>query len=74
MISKISKTLRSWTGTSFIFMGLAVVILGSSIVRLGAWVSDIKVLDVDYDDNADISEEELAQVIKEAREARRDEE
>jgi hypothetical protein len=74
MISKISKKLRSYTGTSFIFMGLAVVILGSSIVRLGAWVSDIKVLDVDYDDNADISEEELAQVIKEAREARRDEE
>lgn len=73
-MNKISKTLRIYTGTSFIFMGLAVVILGSLIVRLGAWVSDIKVLDVDYDDNADISDDQLAQVIREAREARRDEE
>lgn len=74
MISTISKKLRSCTGTTFIFMGLAVVILGSAIVHLGAWIADMPVVDVDYDDTADISDDQLAQVIREAREARRDEE
>lgn len=74
MISTISKKLRSCTGTTFIFMGLAVVILGSAIVHLGAWIADMSVVDVDYDDTADISDDQLAQVIREAREARRDEE
>tara|TARA_R110002111_G_scaffold126381_4_gene190955 strand:+ start:191 stop:358 length:168 start_codon:yes stop_codon:yes gene_type:complete len=55
-------------------MGLAVVILGSAIVHLGAWIADMSVVDVDYDDTADISDDQLAQVIREAREARRDEE
>ena len=74
-MNKIASTLRSWTGTSFIFIGLSVVILGSALVRLGAWIADMTIIDVDYEDpDADITEEELAQVIREAREARRDEE
>ena len=71
MFSKISKTLRQWVSTLLIFMGLAVVVLGASIVKLGAWIGDRQV--VAMEDDQDITSEELAQVIKEAREARRDE-
>lgn len=72
MTTKISKTLRSWIGTAFIFMGLAVVTLGSVLVHIGAWLNDVKVLDVTHDD--DLTDEELHQIIKEAREARGDKE
>ena len=71
MITKISKTLRLWIGTSFIFMGLFIIILGGLIVRLGAWLGDRQVVDVE--NNYDITDDQLAQVIREAEEARRDE-
>ena len=71
MISTISKTLRQWVATAFIFMGLAIIILGGLIVRLGAWLGNRQVVDVEND--YDISDDQLAQVIKEAEEARRNE-
>jgi hypothetical protein len=63
-MNKITKKLREYTGTLFIFMGLSVVVLGGVIVRAGTWVGDIATVSVD------LSDEELRQVIKEAEEAR----
>lgn len=70
MLSKISKTLRGVLASSFIFSGLFVVILGGLVVRLGAWLGDRQVIDVEQDD---LTDEELRQVIREAQEAKRDE-
>ena len=64
MLNKLPKKLREYTATLFIFMGLAVVVLGGVIVKAGAWVGDITTVPVD------LSDEELRQVIKEAEEAR----
>jgi len=73
-IAKISKTLRGWTATALIFMGLGVVMIGSAIVHAGAWVNTQNGDDdADYyGEYPDLTDEELRQVIKEAKEARRD--
>ena len=70
MLSKISKTLRGVIASSFIFSGLFVIILGGLVVRLGAWMGDRQVIEVEQDD---LTDDQLAQVIREAREAKRDE-
>ena len=70
MLSKISKTLRGVVASLFIFTGLFAVILGGLVVRLGAWMGDRQVIEVEQDD---LTDEELAQVIREAQEAKRDE-
>ena len=67
-MNKISKKLRDYASTLFVFLGLGVVVLGGVIVRFGAWIGDITILPVM--DSDDLSDEELRQVIKEAEEAR----
>ena len=73
MISKISQKLRSYMSTTFIFFGLFVVILGGCVVRAGAWLGGQTIVDVMNTRPQDISDDQLAQVIREAREARSDE-
>lgn len=66
MISKISTTLRSYVSTTFIFLGLAIVVLGGCVVKAGAWLGDRMVTDLPED----ISDAELEQIIREAEQAR----
>ena len=66
MMLTISAKLRSCLSTTFIFLGLFVVVLGGLIVRAGAWLDDREVIDSEDD----LSQEELLQIYKEAQEAR----
>ena len=70
MISKISTTLRSYVSTTFIFFGLFIVVLGGCVVKAGAWLGDRIVTDLPED----ISDEELAQIIRECEEAKSNDE
>lgn len=71
----ITKTLRRGLGTGLILIGLAVVTVGSALVYLGAWINDVEIdhKPFNYDDPPDITDDELAQIIKDAREAERHE-
>ena len=70
MISKISTTLRSYVSTTFIFLGLLIVVLGGLVVKAGAWLDDRRITELPED----ITDEELAQIIRECEEAKSNDE
>ena len=67
-MNKISKKLRDYASTLFIFMGMAVAVLSAVLIKAGAWIGDITILPVM--DSDDLSDEQFRQVIKAAEEAR----
>ena len=68
MLNKLPNKLREYTATLFIFMGLAVAVLGGVLIKAGAWIGDIAISPVM--DSDDLSDEQFRQVIKAAEEAR----
>lgn len=70
MISKINSRVKFWIARIVTFTGLAVVILGGLVVKLGAWMGDLTVVTAMAEEVEDITDEELMQIYREASEAR----
>jgi len=69
MITKISDTLRNWLAVILVFLGLTIVIIGGITVKLGSWVNHTASLPGEA---GDITDEQLDQLIKDARKKRGD--
>lgn len=71
MITKLTLGLRRIVCVVLMFIGLPVVLLGVSIMKLGAWLSGYT---VPLKTGEDITDDELAQILREYQESKGDKE
>jgi len=67
-MQKINNALRVGLGMGIMLFGMLVFTVGALIVRLGVWIRP------DVDMSEDLTDEELAQILKEYKESQGDKE